>query len=236
MSFALIALLALMAPQQVRIIADAPENSRVETPPEVAAYTDPFYSRAARDKKIEGTVTVEAAVDEKGSVTVSRTVKSLGYGLDENALAALRQWKFCPALRGETPINAVVQIDIDFKLTSLPPSEFDDTKEAGLSRPMVVNRVEPQYTDAARAARIGGTVVLQTVVKAEGTAKVVKIVRPLPYGLTENAIRAIEQWTFTPAKENGRAIPVSILAEVDFKLEGRFSRVSPACPFLAPER
>src|SRR5215467_12687082 len=78
MNVALTVLLALMAPQSVRI-TDAPENFRVETPPEIAAYTDPFYTRIARDNKIEGTVTVEAAIDSKGSVTILRTVKGLGY-------------------------------------------------------------------------------------------------------------------------------------------------------------
>jgi TonB family protein len=237
MSIALILLLALMAPQRVRM-ADAPENFAVETPPEIAAYTDPFYTRVARDMKIEGTVTVEAAVDEKGKVTVGRTVKSLGYGLDESALAALRQWKFCPALRGETPIGAVIQIDIDFKLAALPRREFDDMEYAGSadSPPVVMKRVEPQYTDTARSARIGGTVVLQTVVQADGTAKVVKIVRPLPYGLTESAIHAIEQWTFTPAKAKGKAIPVSMLAEVNFNLEQKFSVVAPACASAGTDR
>ena len=235
MSVVLIVLVALMAPQHVRM-ADAPENSLVETPPEIAAYSDPFYTRTARDNKIEGTVTVEAAVDDKGKVTIGRTLKGLGYGLDENALAALRQWKFCPALRGETPIGAVVQIDIDFRLANLPASEFDDTKVPGIDRPVVIKRVEPKYTDAARSARIGGTVVLQTVVKTDGTAKVVKIVRPLPYGLTESAISSIEQWTFKPATENGKAIPVSILAEVVFNLEQKFSIVAPACASAGPDR
>jgi len=236
MSVALIVLFALMAPPQRVRIADAPENNLVETPPEIAAYTDPFYTRAARDNKIEGTVTVEAAVDDKGKVTVGRILKSLGYGLDENALAALPQWKFCPALRGETPVGAVVQIDIDFKLANLPAREFDDTNVPGIDRPVVIKRVEPQYTDAARSARIGGTVVLQTVVKTDGSAKVVKIVRPLPYGLTESAIASIEQWTFKPATENGKAIPVSILAEVVFNLEQKFSIVAPACASAGPDR
>ena len=115
MSFALIALLALMAPQQVRIIANAPENSGVETPPEVAAYTDPFYSRVARDKKIEGTVTVEAAVDEKGTVTVSRTVKSLGYGLDEKAIQAVQQWRFQPGMKDGKPVNVQLNIEVEFR-------------------------------------------------------------------------------------------------------------------------
>jgi TonB family protein len=226
----LIVLLAFLAPQRVRM-AEQPANSpNVITAPEISSYTDPFYTRAARENKIEGTMTVEAAFDAKGNMRVLRTIKGLGYGLDENALSALRSWKFCPALRDETPIDAVAEIDIVFSLAALPPREFDDVKyvESGNPGPVVAKRVEPQYTDAARAARIGGTVALQTVIRTDGTAKVLKILRPLPYGLTENAISAIEQWTFTPATQNGKPVPASIVAEVVFNLE-KSIQVYPAC-------
>ena len=238
MNLTLIVVLALMAGQRVRL-PEAPANAVSEvTAPEVSAYTDPFYTRAARDNKIEGTVTVEAAFDPTGKVTVLRTVKGLGYGLDENALAALRSWKFCPAQRDESPIATFAQIDIEFKLASLPAREFDDMKYVGpgISAPVAVKRVEPQYTSAARSARIGGTVVLQAVVKTDGTAKVIKIVRPLPYGLTEAAISALEQWTFTPAMQDGKPIAVSTVIEVNFNLEQKFSLVYPACASAATDR
>jgi TonB family protein len=231
MNVAMMVLLALLAPQRVRM-DDLPGNSPVTVmPPEIAAYTDPFYTSAARENKIEGTVTVEGSFDASGNMTVLRTIKGLGYGLDENALAAVRNWKFCPALRDETPTEAVAELDIEFRLAALPTREFDDVKyvERDISAPAVIKRIEPKYTDAARSARIGGTVALQTIVRADGTAKVLKILRPLPYGLTERAIEAIEQWTFAPATQNGKAIAVSIVGEVNFSLEGKMILVRPAC-------
>src|SRR5262245_29954263 len=86
------------------------------TPPEVLYYTDPFYTRTARENKIEGTVTIEGAFDVKGCMKVVRIVKTIGFGLDENALAALRSWGFSPAKRNGEPIDAIAQIDIDFSL------------------------------------------------------------------------------------------------------------------------
>src|SRR5437773_4050837 len=112
MDFTFAVLLALMAPQVVRI-GGAPVNPIGPlTPPQVATYTDPFYTRTARDNKIEGTVTVEAAFDVNGKMTVLRTVKGLGFGLDESALVALRSWKFCPALRNGVPVETSGQLDI----------------------------------------------------------------------------------------------------------------------------
>ena len=92
MSSVFVALLLLLAPQRIRM-GDTPAVSTGVVAPQVATYTDPFYTRTARENKIEGTVTVEGAFDVYGNVTVLRTVKGLGYGLDESALAALKSWK-----------------------------------------------------------------------------------------------------------------------------------------------
>lgn len=233
MSVALALLLALLAQQRVRIVDSTGDTPGAVTPPTIVSYTDPFYTRRARDNKIEGTVTVEGVFDAKGKMRFPRIVKELGYGLDENALAATGSWTFCPALRDKTPVEVVAQIDIEFTLAALPPSEFDDVKYAGvpgMSSPRVVRRIEPKYTDAARSARIGGTVLLQTIIGVDGTARVLKIVRPLPEGLTESAIAALEQWTFTPATLREKKIPVSLLVGVNFNLEGNVNRIDQACP------
>lgn len=232
MDFTFAVLLALMAPQVVRI-GGAPVNPIGPlTPPQVATYTDPFYTRTARDNKIEGTVTVEASFDAKGNMQVLRTVKSLGSGLDEAALAALRSWKFCPALRNGMPVDSIGEIDILFNIADLPAAEFDDMNhvEPGTSAPTVLKRVQPQYTEEARTARTGGTVVLQAVIQTDGTTKILKIVRPLGFGLTERAIDALLQWTFQPAMRNGQAVAVSSNIEVNFNLEKAAPPSRPACP------
>jgi hypothetical protein len=45
-------------------------------------------------------------------------VKGLGYGLDENALAALEAWRFAPALRNGLPVSAVAEIEIHFNIAN----------------------------------------------------------------------------------------------------------------------
>jgi TonB family protein len=152
---------------------------------------------------------------------VLRTVKSVGFGLDDNALAAVHSWRFSPAKRNGAPVGAIAQIDIDFSLAAAPPVEYDDTNRvgAGISAPTVVRRVEPQYTEEARQARLVGTVILQAVVQTNGTANILKIVKSLPLGLTESALEAIRQWRFRPAVRNGDDVPVAINIEVGFNLE-----------------
>src|SRR5215813_6654169 len=120
MGIASIGLVVLLA-QRVHI-ADSPgTRDRSITPPEVLYYADPFYTRTAREKKIEGTVTIEASFDVRGCMKVLRTVKTVGFGLDENAVTALRSWRFSPAKRNGEPVEAIAQIDVDFSLAAAPP-------------------------------------------------------------------------------------------------------------------
>ena len=158
MNLALI-LLVLLALQRVHIGDTPAVADGVVAPPEVLYYTDPFYTRTARDNKIEGAVTIEGAFDARGCMKVLLTVKALGYGLDENALAALNSWRFTPAKRNGEPVEAIAQIDIDFTLAEAPPVEYDDMNRVGpgVSAPTVVKRIEPQYADEARQARLVGT-------------------------------------------------------------------------------
>ena len=216
----LISLLVLLAPQRVRIGDNPTVPNGVINPPKVLSYTPPFYTRAARDNRIEGTVTIEAGFDVNGNANVLRTVKSLGYGLDENALTALGSWKFSPALRNGVPVEVVAQIDIDFNLTTAPPAEFDDAIKvgAGVSAPTVLKRVDPRYTDEARAAGLQGTVILQAIIGTDGSAKVAKVVKPMEMGLTESATQAIEQWKFKPGVRNGKQVAVAVNIEVNFNV------------------
>jgi len=48
-----------------------------------------------------------------------------------------------------------------------------------------------------------GTVVLQAVIKKDGTVDIIRVVRGLPLGLTDNAIRALKQWQFKPGAKGG---------------------------------
>src|SRR5262245_35991361 len=222
MTAVLMLVLALVAPQRVYVDGQI-------SPPEIVCYTDVFYTRAARDTKIEGTITVEATFDANAKANVLRTVTRLGYGLDESALTALKSWTFTPALRNGAPVETIGQIEIDFKLADAPPAEFDDVEHVrpGVSTPTVLKRVEPQYTPESRALGIVGTVVLQAVVQADGTAKIVKVVKPLNLDLTESAIQAIEQWKFRPGMRDGKEVPVSVNVEVNFNLERR--QLTPPC-------
>jgi TonB family protein len=88
----------------------------------------------------------------------------------------------------------------------------------GVTAPKVSSRVEPQYNEEARLARIQGTVVLEGIVQTDGRFRVVRIIRPLGFGLDEAAVDALAHWTFEPGRKNGAPVDVSLNVEVNFNL------------------
>jgi TonB family protein len=205
-----------VAPQRTRIGNGDPAANNAIVAPRIVESKPPIYTDEALKARIEGTVTLEAAVDVQGTIKILRVVKGLGYGLDERAIGAVLDWKFAPATRNGTPVEAITQVDVDFKL----PATLNEaiTLGPGVTPPTVISRVEPQYTDEARDARYQGTVVVSATIQKDGTLKVDKVLRELDYGLTEKAVEALQQWKFKPGMRNGEAVAVSLKIEVNFNL------------------
>jgi TonB family protein len=90
----------------------------------------------------------------------------------------------------------------------------------GITAPVVVKETKPAYTRAAMDAKIQGVVPLQCIVTAKGKVRDVKVVRSLDPGLDEEAVKAIEKWTFTPGKKDGKAVAVQVEVEMTFSLRG----------------
>jgi TonB family protein len=88
-----------------------------------------------------------------------------------------------------------------------------------VSAPRVIYKVEPQYTDEAKHAKISGTVLLSIVVDADGNPGDVQVVRGLDPGLDKNAIAALSQWRFAPAIKNNQPVAAQADVEVHYRLK-----------------
>ena len=90
----------------------------------------------------------------------------------------------------------------------------------GITLPVVVRQVQAHYTPAAMTARLEGTVVLQSVVLADGTVGDVRVVQSLDveHGLDDQAITAMKQWIFKPGQRDGKPVAVRIHCEMTFTL------------------
>jgi TonB family protein len=102
---------------------------------------------------------------------------------------------------------------------TLAPTSPAPSIRPGVSPPSVLSRVNPEYSDEARAARYQGTVVLEIIVRKDGTVDVVRVVRTLGLGLDEQAIKAVKQWRFKPGMRDGQPVDVTLNIEVSFNLQ-----------------
>jgi TonB family protein len=79
---------------------------------------EPEYTKAARKAKFEGAVTLKFTVGVDGKAHDVTVLHSVGYGLDENAVAAVQQWRWEPASDGEKLIESKIVTEITFKITT----------------------------------------------------------------------------------------------------------------------
>ncbi|HEV2276980.1 MAG TPA: TonB family protein [Acidobacteriaceae bacterium] len=88
----------------------------------------------------------------------------------------------------------------------------------GVTAPVLVHQVQPEFTDQARAAKLEGTVEIQLIVDAYGNPKNVTVVRSLGMGLDQKAIAAVSQYKFKPAMYQGHPVAVQLRVDVGFHL------------------
>ena len=213
--------LAATAIRQVRLAGGSGETTATTTLPEILEYTTPpLYSDEARARRAEGVITVEATIDATGRAHAMRVVRGLGFGLDQNALVAVRQWQFLPAARHGVSVETTVQIDIEFSLRNEALNELIANDMAtrvgpGVTPPRAVRTVPVAPPRPSIKVR-RGTVVLDVVLLEDGTPKIVRILRSLDAELDESAVQAFERWRFSPAKKDGRPVKVRMNAEVTF--------------------
>ncbi len=111
---------------------------------------------------------------------------------------------------------------LDLRLPEAPPPREPEgpINVAGdVTEPEKLSAPQPQYTEIARKARIQGIVVLQATIDKNGDVTDTKVLKPLPMGLAEAAVSAVEQWKFKPATLNGKPVAVYYSLTVTFQLQ-----------------
>jgi protein TonB len=89
---------------------------------------------------------------------------------------------------------------------------------SGITAPSIVREVKPDYTDDARRRNVEGDVVVEIVVRSDGSVGSVKLLQGLGYGLDQRAMDAVRQWRFSPARRYGTQVDVIVEVAVEFKL------------------
>lgn len=88
----------------------------------------------------------------------------------------------------------------------------------GVSSPVVIYSVEPEFSEEARKAKVAGNVLVKLWVDTNGLPSHVHVIRGVGMGLDEKAVEAVKQYKFRPAMENGKPVLVELNIEVNFQI------------------
>jgi TonB family protein len=104
--------------------ASAPQatESRVYKPgdgvsaPVLVKEVKPRYTPEAKDAKIQGVVTLECVVNTDGAIGDVEVTTSLDAGLDQEAIKAVKQWRFKPGTKDGKPVPVLITLEMTFTL------------------------------------------------------------------------------------------------------------------------
>jgi protein TonB len=103
-----------------------------------------------------------------------------------------------------------------------PPSGPLIAGVGDVTNPVLIpeSKVEPEYPELARVARLEGNVILQAIIHSDGSVGEIEVLRSNRpnMGFEEAAVEAVTQWTYKPALQNGRPVEVYFTVFVEFKL------------------
>ena len=117
--------------------------------------------------------------------------------------------------------NLNFAVPVNFLKTLRVTPQTNDTSPPKVSTeydqaPRFLKQVDPEYPEAARRARIEGTVVLEFTIGIDGQATDIKVIQSLGFGCDEASIKTIKEARFIPAKRNNVAVPVRVRLPIRF--------------------
>jgi len=186
-------------------------------------HVNPQYPEEARQQHISGMVVLETVIDHTGAVRDIKVLKGLPNGLSEAAVTAVKQWVFKPGTMNGEAVDVLFNLTINFKLDKNDTYDGPIRVGGDVIAPVVMERVEPVYTDEARKKGISGIVIVEAVIGRDGLVKKVTVLKPLPYGLDQAAVDAVKQWKFKPGTLEGKPVDVIYTLTVNFRLDKKES-------------
>jgi TonB family protein len=86
------------------------------TAPRLLSQVRPSYTSSALERRVQGAVELELVVTDSGTPSNIRVVRSLDSDLDDQAIKAVREWRFAPGRMSGTPVSVLVTVILDFSI------------------------------------------------------------------------------------------------------------------------
>jgi TonB family protein len=187
------------------------------------------YTDQARQNEVQGTVVLNVIFGVDGRISNIRVIRGLPDGLTDQAIAATQVIRFEPAVKEGRRVSVRGNLEFSFNLDKSGESgNTEEIRQMSVSlRPTILYKEKASYTEEARNNQIEGQVVLKAIFGADGKIGSIRVVHGLPYGLTEQAIKAAQVIRFLPAVIDGKPVSVKGNLEFSFRLystpdSGRF--------------
>lgn len=187
--------------------------------PELTQYIPPD---ALACSGLHSLVTVNFTVTSDGSAKEPQAVAAAPQdaGVTTAVEKAVERWMFKPASADGRPRPATAAILMECSGTGTQDSAAVPAMRAGngVTPPSLIYKVEPDYSEAARQAKVQGQITLSLVVEADGKPSNIRVTRGLGMDLDEEAMAALMQWRFAPGTKNGEPVRVMAQVNVNFRL------------------
>ena len=208
---------------------------------------DMKYPKEAQDKGIQGRVIVQFVVNKDGSICDAKVVKAVDPLLDAEALRAVNAMpKWIPGKQKGEPVRVRFTLPLSFHLADGTTPKASETKQAtvakvdestvdgeevfqvvenlpeypgGMNELMKFLQQEVKYPKEAQEKGLQGRVIVQFIVKKDGSIIEPKVVKPVDPLLDAEAVRvvsAMPKWN--PGKQRGQAVNVRFTLPISFRL------------------
>ena len=108
--------------------------------------------------------------------------------------------------------------------TSTPAATVDDESFNGYQRvtpdmkpPKATRSPDPDFPDIPSDAEPRGVVIMLIGINTKGRVELVHVLRAGNEAFQQSAVSTVKTWKFTPAKKDGKAVPVQVTVEMKFQ-------------------
>ncbi len=201
----------------------------------LVSHPGPVYPAEAQAAHIQGAVVLRANISRAGAVEDVQVVSGPEM-LRTAAVDAVRQWTYRPYLLNGEPMEVDTMVVVNFRMDGPagPRAGPGGVGGGGMSPPVVLHTVDPEFTQEARKAKVGGNVLVHLVVDTDGNPTNVTVMRGIGVGpdgtldpkipkkvadgLNAKAVEAVSQYRFKPALKDGQPVPLALNVEVNFQI------------------
>jgi protein TonB len=103
------------------------------------------------------------------------------------------------------------------ELDEVEPGTYSRRADSDLSWPVPLRKVDPKYPPELRKGNVEGEVVLYAIIRKDGSVDSIQLVRSVDPGLDANAMDALGQWKFQPARKHGEPVDLEAVVHIPFR-------------------